>query len=451
MSKLKEKINLIKDSRHIAPIFLVALFLLSFLTLYFNSRVLVAFIAIFTLTLWIVLISICNFNKALIILCLILPLRYIGAYMNLIDIGINTWMVISFIAVFGVKHVINVVKGVDKIKLIPLILCLCCCLYGFINFQSEGWYKFFSGLILFAGFYVFYVNGKNINFKQVSYSVIFAPILSAVMSLVYFALFNTSLLMYDGRFPALCSNPNILHIYTTLGLAFLIFLLQKRQCSLNKFFTLYMALSIIGFLTLSKAFFICFLLLSMYLVAVLFNNSKVVCISFCIAMVIGVLFVLFVFNDFFTKLFSRFVNAVGESFIDKLLTGRVSVWKEYIDLWTTSPITIIFGCGVTSLTSKVAQYGIHPHNDYIYFLYRYGIVGTVLIVATLISFIIYSKNKKNFKLRNMLLFAMCLILSLEECITGLLFIPLYMMAANAIFYPQTETFIIKNNEKRIER
>ena len=229
MNKLKEKINVIKESKYTAPIFLVALFLLSFLTLSFNIRGLITIVAIFTLTLWTVLISIWDFNKGLIILCLILPLRYIGAYMNFLDIGINTLMVISFIAVFGVKHVINVVKGVDEIKLIPLILCLCCCLYGFVNFQLEGWYKIFSGLILFAGFYVFYINGKNINLKQVSYSVVFAPILSAVMSLVYFALFNTSLLMYDGRFPALCSNPNILHIYTTLGLAFLIFLLQKRH------------------------------------------------------------------------------------------------------------------------------------------------------------------------------------------------------------------------------
>ncbi len=415
-----DKIKKVINSKYCIPTFLATIFFASFIFNIFPSATLGAIFSVILLLVWLVLLLLQNFNNNLLIIIWLLPFRLIGAQFELLDTGIFSIFIAVFVGVYFLKHLINVKNNKETLKAIPLILCALCTLYSIRSYP-----------IFFALIYVFYVNSQNINLKQISFNFIYSVISCSVLSLLYFAVFKQSI-MLGKRFEALCLNPNILHIYTTIALSILIFLFSKKQCSNKLFFPLFTALSIIGVLTQSKAFIVCYVLLLIYLTIVILRNSKLIGFTFIGVFLFCLGLGLLLFTDSITSVFHRFFNAVGSSSIDKIFTGRISVWQSYLKVWLASPITTIFGCRVSY--ENLTSIAIHPHNDYIYFLYRFGIVGTLLVIATLVSFVIYSKNKKNFKFSNLLPFAICLILSFEECITGLLFLPLYVICACLLFY-----------------
>ncbi len=137
--------------------------------------------------------------------------------------------------------------------------------------------------------------------------------------------------------------------------------------------------------------------------------------------IIGIIFCL-IFREKILDILNRFTVDYGyDNILDVILTGRYSIWKKYIEVWSSSVYTIIFGCGVFAPNI----WGKAPHSTYIGLLYNYGIIGCMLICATItVYFLEMKKDKYTFNMYNLIPLFMFCVLGIEESLLGnrLLFI-----------------------------
>ena len=86
-------------------------------------------------------------------------------------------------------------------------------------------------------------------------------------------------------------------------------------------------------------------------------------------------------KDYIIAIIERFTRSGFNSRVGNLTTGRAEIWKKYIDKWISSPITFLFGNGYTSPKISSNKY---EHSIYIAFLNQFGIIGSIIIIGTLV-------------------------------------------------------------------
>ena len=123
--------------------------------------------------------------------------------------------------------------------------------------------------------------------------------------------------------------------------------------------------------------------------------------------------VCFIFKDYISSIFSRFVAYDGyDKLLSKITTGRSDIWAAYLKDFSNSVWKVLFGVGL--LTTDLISKG--PHNVFVYILYRVGILGVVMIIALVALYIKHGKGKFKINLNNVLLFAVYLFFALEELV-----------------------------------
>ena len=293
--------------------------------------------------------------------------------------------------------------------------------------------------------FVLFLVRKDIDIKHVLLTL-FSGILASVVTAGCYILigsYNPNIMYSVNRFGAFFRNINTLSVYCTVCASSFIVLLLTEKVEFKKYFYIPIITTFMGLLTYSKAFIVVTVILYAIWILLSFikskNKKRFILIS-AVALVVFVL-VLILSIDYLIAIYNRFTSGGHSSIMDNLTTGRIDIWKQYIDRWLKSPITFLFGNGYTSQKISTKQY---EHSIYIAFLYQFGIVGTALIISTLVWTL-----KKNSKLqKNFSCYIPLILLMVNGIVSNLSGIMCTCLVWFMAFYFTTmETDTVKNINK----
>lgn len=276
-------------------------------------------------------------------------------------------------------------QNIKKILIVWFSLLIVLTIYSLI-FNHFKIYRMAMFLDFIQCILVCYLVRKNINIKHVLFTL-FAGLVSSISIAFIFNLTSTKNAFVaghiDGRFGGFFNNVNGFSVYCSLCAASFIVLMLNNKLSFNRYFYLPVIVSALGCLTYSKAFILVNVLLYIlwFILSFAKSNDKKKFMLFSILLVGVILLIAFLSRTYIKTILDRFISDKDPSNMDHFTTGRTKIWNDYIDRWLKSPLTFLFGNGYTA--SKIPC-GRYEHSIYIAFLYQFGVIGTILIISTLI-------------------------------------------------------------------
>ena len=249
----------------------------------------------------------------------------------------------------------------------------------------------------------------KLNNKEIFFSYIIGNIVSSVFGLMDSDLFrindyvgvmefiNPEMEIDVFRFVGLYPDPNYYSIGLVVSLCLLVLMYYRND--INSFVMTLFGAPIIYFLvmTYSKSAIIMILVVFIFLLYTLFHKKK----HAAALMLIGLLAMIVVLAlsgaiPMLDVVISRILAADTGNAIDvnTLTTGRFNIWVMYIKNMAVSVKTIFFG---DSITAELVN-GRASHNTYLDIFYNLGLVGGILLFASLkaiLSQSMYSKFKRN--------------------------------------------------------
>ena len=311
-------------------------------------------------------------------------------------------MVDLTMAVLLLKQLIIAIKNKDKKNIIIVIavLTFCLVLFGYslcvANFKIYKWHQGFGILLTLATIYFL----EGIDIKQMIIYLSCGLIVSSICSLISFAcgISTTQPYLIDSlcgiRFSGYFNYVNALALYCSLCQTAILTLFLTNKLEFKKWWWLVVIITLIGLSTFSKSF-IAITLFTYFIVCVLGfvqskNKKKYLLKLFIGAIIVGSLFL--IFNSYVTSILKRFYVDTGYGHgINTATTGRFEIWKGYIKYLINHPWFLIFGRGIVA--DSVGEFT--PHNLFISILYRFGIVGVLILVMFVIYVCMQSKLRKN--------------------------------------------------------
>ena len=125
----------------------------------------------------------------------------------------------------------------------------------------------------------------------------------------------------------------------------------------------------------------------------------------------GVLiFFCIIFRQRFVDIFERFFVYNYDTLLGMITTGRSGIWQQYAYSILESPLKLLFGFGLFS--KEVVLIG--PHNFYIFLLYRFGLLGILMLAYLVYSYFISIKTNPRFSIRYCLILLTFLVIGLQE-------------------------------------
>lgn len=170
------------------------------------------------------------------------------------------------------------------------------------------------------------------------------------------------------RFTGLYSDPNYLSQALVMLCGALFTLIQQKRISARNWAWIIL-LGVFGVSTLSKSFFLMLFVFAFLFVIVALKqrNSRILSAVFLVFLAgIGL---------FFAGKLTTVENILIRFSKGEITTGRVEIWKTYIERMISYPWNLCFGFGVESMLEVV------PHNTILDFLYSYGIFGTIVYLV----------------------------------------------------------------------
>lgn len=296
-----------------------------------------------------------------------------------------------------VKTVRNFI--LKKLSLDWKTLCVFAILIVYLLLPLGGFYNFKEirdTICWLALIYLLIVNKKEINFKLVFNFFVWGVLISCLIGLLY----NQIPYLYNNiinykingykRFSALLYNPNHLYNFAIVAISIIFVNVIVKRFSIG-YLAYTIPLSTIGFSTISKTFLICIIafLCTIFLAAII-KPTKYKLIVFASTLTCVLIGALIVFGHT-TSLFSRLDVADNSSItsagqVNELLTGRVDLWKVYINKYLSSAKSIILGNGLFSCqTLSVGG----CHSSIIQILYDFGLIGALLFLAAIVYLLIH--------------------------------------------------------------
>ena len=215
--------------------------------------------------------------------------------------------------------------------------------------------------------------------------------------------FNPVFMMGDlERFYLFLADPNYTGGVILLALISLSLLFKDKELKNCIFeYSLFFILSVSLFFTLSKAAFIGYGLLILYiLITGLFRTIKVrkKCETINYLVIIGVIFAsMLISYQAISAVISRLISfestATGFESVDNFTTGRLTLWVSYLKKIFASVHVFFFGYG-----NAAPMLDADTHNIVLSILYHHGFVAILLLAVVYIIGCVY--NKKTFSLRN---------------------------------------------------
>ena len=278
----------------------------------------------------------------------------------------------------------------------------------FNSFSYSDTLKFYT-MILFS--YIILSN-KDLtkNYKLIIMLYVTGVILSSIVSFSMKDLFNFSEYVINknvgggisdyrlqSRFSGLYNDPNYYAVNTILSLVLLVFLFHKKNINYCLFIIMSCLLIFFSILTYSKSSIIMLIIPVMFLLLSNLINKRYLINLIFIVLVVALIVLFFHLDlNFINVMKFRFNNNSSSlfdknSFLNELTTGRLEIWRQYINFFENNTFELFFGTGIGSdLVNNLVA-----HNTYIEMIYHFGIFGSILIVALFVLIIHKTGNSKN--------------------------------------------------------
>lgn len=311
-------------------------------------------------------ICMCFFINAFQTNLILLGIIIVLVVKNLSEMHFNTRFLLLFmIGIWELFHFVYSPFSFEEYRrfiIIILFLAICDCLiiedYRLIldMFLMIGAFAMFDILSQY-----FYYAGNNI-MAIINYKYRFGNV----------AMINNEVInrVYD--------NENYIAYFCLLGV--LAAMLIKRETAENKYIGFVAYFGFIGFLTRSKAFFICVGFIVIWIIITLFvsritQTTKSHIISWTISMGAMLFFLVSKKNN----IIEAINNVLTRFQTTNLTTGRSEVFADYFRFWTSNPLYMLFGIGTQSVDIKSSN--IHTmHNVFQELFVCIGIIGVIIFV-----------------------------------------------------------------------
>ncbi len=259
------------------------------------------------------------------------------------------------------------------------------CLLPIGSYNGQYWTRIAIFFCLFAAFGMI-IQKPNVvrlgfNFKILALALLISCVFSATF---YFSpyMHETMVLSFSGgrgRYQGLVGHPNVLAMFCELLMAVMAYFILAKKASWKEWFFL-VALTAIGFFTLSKTFLA--LAIFMYLVifiVMLKRHFVATLITTCLGATMLIILGL-CFPKIVTIFVDRFIGSFAEcksfaDFMNMVTTGRYDLWVEYLTFLSNNPLRLFFGCGLGAGVLST----LSAHNMLITGTYELGIVGMILL------------------------------------------------------------------------
>lgn len=331
------------------------------------------------------------------------------------------------------QYVLLILKKINWKLLVPILVLF---VYWLLPMHSNSIGQVVGNILDFVVLYLAFEMRSQIKFPHLIQIFCFGIIISSFMSLMQPISNRLQQIMVEvppvdnyTRFAGLTTHPNQFAIFAFIALSLLLFLKYHNKISHINFYLLFAGVFTFGYLATSKGFVIAFILTFVIfgLMLIIKNKKrslKTLSILVCVIITIGAIFTTATeitfsrVNNLFENVASndkseQFIQKVEsniETYIDvkecpkfskewwdgvyngeiKYDPGRVGIWKEYINDWSSSVSSILFGRGF----SRAYIGTMAPHNLYLLVLWRDGIIGVAIQCCILLLFINFKKVKE---------------------------------------------------------
>lgn len=368
-------------------------------------------------------------------------------YFNMFS-GIETFYIASLLcglAVIMAKYIFDLIKKREKISVLPLsITLLYIVLFSLINYGYNANGALQGALIisLLLVSYLLFVYRKKISVDESFKALMLGVFVSLVLALVSMLIpdFAHKIYHFDGtykRLKLLCLHQNHLAVICLFAMSYYVYKLINKKGKLWVNLLFIAALLALGLFTLSKAFIVVAALIILYAFVasiIIFKKKSLKIIIPCIIVMIAVCIIS---KDLVLKIINRFVAYnKSSSFISQITTGRSGIWYAYFHDIASSVQKLMFGVGLFS--KELVSIG--PHNVLVYFLYRSGIVGIIMLAMLVWSYIREYDGRFSINLKTCLPILIFVVIAMEEMIFSDRFYFFMVFAVMLVFKP-------KENEK----
>ena len=319
-----------------------------------------------------------------------------------------------------IRYIIDVVKKRKKIFKWPLLVtALIIFIYSFVG-KIKNYAGFEAGMMIiyvFALAYFVFVYHKEINIaKCFNFALLGFVIAAGISGLIILFDVEYEIFIYDGKYDRLkllSYHMNNISIHCVFQVVYSIYsLLNKKRRIWIDICAIIFSL-ILGVLTLSKAFLLMIAFVVIYaVICMIVKFKKRAIIPFFVTCGICV-FLIVVGWSYISSIIDRFFITYSDASLFSMITsGRMEIWNTYRAHIKSSLKNTFIGVGLFAND----LYNQLPHSIPLFLLYRFGVVGIVLIGVLVASYIFESKSKLKFTLFNCLLLIVWLLFSLEEIV-----------------------------------
>lgn len=443
-----------KYKRYKSAIILICSTLMLFFSTFWSPLFYVFYVLIFAFYLT------CDFGE---FLCYTM---YFSMFSGILPIFIVT-VGIGFAITF-VRYIVDLIRKKVKFYAIPFVITLVIVLvFSLIKYEvvKDEIDQGLMYIVLLLGLYLAFAYRNEINVSKCFEYLSLGILVSLFMSLVVFIIPKCSALVelesnkYDvqslkeylvaedpsgKRLRLLTFHTNHLGILCIFMISYIVSAMltkkQKTKWFYIYFVSIFVISSVLGFLTLSKAFMLVFALIMLYAFVCSIIRFKKKSIYYIIPMAVMLLVAGIVLRHKITDIFGRFTSK-EDSFWSVITTGRTDIWKIYLEKIKSTKMTLAFGHGF--FTQK--GYYIGAHNIYIELLYRFGIVGIIMLAGLAVSYYFSSDRKLHFSYKNCIVLLVFLIYGLEEMIFNERFIFFFILGIAMLLREKKENAEIEND------
>lgn len=284
------------------------------------------------------------------------------------------------------------VKALGHIYSILIFTLVLLSMYHQLELMEEiesNWYLYYNIYWLAYTFIIYQFLGSNYEEIVKKYPDIFiisVHILCFTILISLVPMFSVYFWDVDGRYLGLSNNPNYLATHAVL-LMIVYLSIRLRLMQKGEFWRLidYYVVSIAVIIVIICAsrtvlISVCVLLLS-FILSQGFGKLKSfhwIFIIFISLLLTSILFILY-FHGYleFSERFSQI--------LDFQASNRWRIWSDTIsfmrDVFAKDASRMMIGHGVGSILAVQSQIPVWPHNSYITYIFDYGIIGTLAIIA----------------------------------------------------------------------
>lgn len=323
----------------------------------------------------------------------------------------------TFVIVF-IKYIVDARRGRVRVYKLPLIVTTVFTVITALIHYKVNSYGFFQGLLIIGLLYICYVifcYRDKLSVEKMFNSMFAGMVVSIILSLILYNIRSAKVFVFDdfdygfasahdiifliaGKFKRLAMfsyHPNHLASFCMFELAYAFSVLinvsgggkwQKLQC-----LSMIAVSTVIGFLTLSKAFFIIFVSELIFVLITLAVHYKKKSLPYLIAAGVVLATVAAIFYRQIGEILERLLPNHGSNTLNDITTGRVDIWKKFIDELSSNRAKFVFGVGL--FTTDAVDIG--PHSFYLALIYRFGLVGIVGLGAVIMSYFRVIDTKKS--------------------------------------------------------